>query len=306
MIVFKSLLIKLCDDETFPQHLPVCDVMNSPVWGTDRTAWLTGGWHVQCSWDGTKTSVLTLWPPSLSQLSLQRQTPYIIFYFWLTRRWTDGGIAKDGRGWWKERGKASSFALAQEDGRMEGSTVKLGERVGEQRKASGLVSRCAHVGVWKQEVRRQRKGGRRGWQEDSWPWMQTDRQGNQRQAVTFSAAGGSKALFKGLVNAWCCWGISLAARRLITTVIQLFKPKPPPLPKRTHTHRTGHSLDTWGSAQCSREAGQRKLQHQHQLILLRADSILYFPHVLSIVRRIVGFCCIWYAPPSSASLEMFH
>lgn len=43
-------------------------------------------------------------------------------------------------------------------------------------------------------------GGRRC----SWPWMQTDRQGNQRQAVTFSAAGGSKALFKGLVNAGCC------------------------------------------------------------------------------------------------------
>lgn len=51
-----------------------------------------------------------------------------------------------------------------------------------------------------EEVRRRRKG----WQEGSWPWMQTDRQGNQRQAVTFSAAGGSKALFKGLVNAGCC------------------------------------------------------------------------------------------------------
>lgn len=44
--------------------------------------------------------------------------------------------------------------------------------------------------------------GRKG--KGSWPWMQTDRQGNQRQPVTFSAAGGSKALFKGLVNAGCC------------------------------------------------------------------------------------------------------
>lgn len=35
---------------------------------------------------------------------------------------------------------------------------------------------------------------------------QTDRQGNQRQRVTFSAAvaAGSKALFKGLVNAGRC------------------------------------------------------------------------------------------------------
>jgi len=48
------------------------------------------------------------------------------------------------------------------------------------------------------------KAVRNGWQEDSWLWMQTDRQGNQRQAVTFSVAGGSKALFKGLVNAGCC------------------------------------------------------------------------------------------------------
>lgn len=45
---------------------------------------------------------------------------------------------------------------------------------------------------------------RNAWQEGSWPWMQTDRQGNQRQAVTFSAAGGSKALFNSLVNAGCC------------------------------------------------------------------------------------------------------
>lgn len=51
---------------------------------------------------------------------------------------------------------------------------------------------------------REQEEVRKGWQEGSWPWMQTDRQGNQRQAVTFSAAGGSKALFKGLVNAGCC------------------------------------------------------------------------------------------------------
>lgn len=50
--------------------------------------------------------------------------------------------------------------------------------------------------------------GRKGWREDGRApgrgCRQTDRQGNQRQAVTFSAAGGSKALFKGLVNAGCC------------------------------------------------------------------------------------------------------
>lgn len=81
--------------------------------------------------------------------------------------------------------------------------------------------------------------GRKGRQEGSWPWMQTDRQGNQRQAVTFSAAGGSKALFKGLVNAGCCWGISLTARRLITTVIQLSNPNPPPTHTQDRTH-SGH------------------------------------------------------------------
>jgi len=51
-----------------------------------------------------------------------------------------------------------------------------------------------YAGVREQkEVRRRGKGerekGRKGWHEGSWPWMQTDRQGNQRQAVTFSAAG---------------------------------------------------------------------------------------------------------------------
>lgn len=83
-----------------------------------------------------------------------------------------------------------------------------------------------------EEAREERKG----WKEGSWPWMQTDRQGNQRQAVTFSAAGGSKALFKGLVNAGCCWGISLSAGRLITTVIQLSNPNPPPTHIHTQTH----------------------------------------------------------------------
>ena len=86
------------------------------------------------------------------------------------------------------------------------------------------------------EYRRAGTGGGDG-RRCSWPWMQTDRQGNQRQAVTFSAAGGSKALFKGLVNAGCCWGISLAARRLITTVIQLSNPNPP----HTHTHTDTHT-----------------------------------------------------------------
>lgn len=60
-------------------------------------------------------------------------------------------------------------------------------------------------GVYTRHVERTGGGeGSSAWQEGSWPWMQTDRQGNQRQAVTFSAAGGSKALFKGLVNAGCC------------------------------------------------------------------------------------------------------
>lgn len=53
-------------------------------------------------------------------------------------------------------------------------------------------------------VRRQGEG-RRGWWEyerTPWSWMQTDRQGNQRQAVTFPVVGGSKALFKGPGQCW--------------------------------------------------------------------------------------------------------
>lgn len=52
------------------------------------------------------TSVPTPWLPSLFLLSLWRQTLYIIFYFWLTHRWTDLGIGENGKGWWCERGKA--------------------------------------------------------------------------------------------------------------------------------------------------------------------------------------------------------
>ena len=42
------------------------------------------------------------------------------------------------------------------------------------------------------------------------PGMQTVWQGNQRLPVTFSAAGGSKALFKGLVNAALAAEVSTA------------------------------------------------------------------------------------------------
>lgn len=79
---------------------------------------------------------------------------------------------------------------------MEGIQAKLG-------KALGFECRHACQGE-RTGGTEEAKGRRKGWQEGSWPWMQTDRQGNQRQAVTFSAAGGSKALFKGLVNAGCC------------------------------------------------------------------------------------------------------
>lgn len=112
LFMFSSMTIK--------RSLNICCVRCSSVlcFGalTVLLDWQEGD---MCSAHGMrpKTSVLTLWPPSLSQLSLQRQTLYIIFYFWLTHGWTDGGIAKDGGGWWSEQGKArASFgALSRED-----------------------------------------------------------------------------------------------------------------------------------------------------------------------------------------------
>lgn len=85
---------------------------------------------------------------------------------------------------------------------MQGIKAKLGKELRKQGKAPGFEYRRAHQG--EKSEGEEATEGKKGWWEDSWPWMQTDRQGNQRQAVTFSAAGGSKALFKGLVNAGYC------------------------------------------------------------------------------------------------------
>lgn len=132
---------------------------SSLVWGSDSAAWLTGGWHVQCSWDEGKTFVLTLWPPSLSQPSLRRHTLYVIFHFWLTRRWTDGGIAEDGGGWWIERGKARLFALSLE----EGNKIKSGKELRDWAKGGHLyLNADVHARVRERVARRRRKGGRDG------------------------------------------------------------------------------------------------------------------------------------------------
>lgn len=144
MIVFKSLLIKLCADETFPQHVPVCDVMNSLVWGRwqccliDRrvTCAVLMGWGQNLCPDP-----LTCF--TLSALSADTNT---VLTFWHA----------DGRMVGLQR-------MDEDDGRSKGKLVLLHshkKQVGEQRKASGLVSRCARRGV--------KTGGEEAGEEKGW------------------------------------------------------------------------------------------------------------------------------------------